>query len=151
MGHYRSNVRDLQFTLFDVLGADRSYGTGPFAEFDVETARDVLTQVERLASGPLAESYTESDRHPPVYDAATCSVTMPEPFRRSFQMYLDAEWWRLDIPAEAGGAPAPRSLWWALVELVQGANPAVYMFGGGPSFGGLLTRSVRPSSSGSPK
>ena len=138
MGHYRSNLRDLQFTLFDVLGADRHYGTGPFAEFDVETARDVLAQIERLAVGPIAESYTESDRHPPVYDPDTSSVTMPEPFRRSFEAYIDAEWWRLDLPAEAGGTPAPRSLWWGLVELVQGAQAAVYMFGGGPSFGGLL-------------
>lgn len=133
MGHYRSNLRDLQFTLFDVLGTDRTFGTGPFEDFDVDTAREVLTQVERLATGPVAESYTESDRRPPIYDPAARSVAMPEPFRRSFRAYLDAEWWRLDLPVEAGGTPAPRSLWWALVELVQGAQAAVFMYGGGPS------------------
>ena len=138
MGHYRSNLRDLRFNLFEVLGADRTYGHGPFAEFDVETANEFLAEVERLATGPIADSYVESDRNPPVYDPATCSVTMPEPFRLSYRWYMDAEWWRLDVPAEAGGSPAPRSLWWALIEMVQGAQAPVYMFGGGPAFAGLL-------------
>jgi alkylation response protein AidB-like acyl-CoA dehydrogenase len=138
MGHYRSNLRDLRFNLFEVFGADQTYGRGPFAEFDPDTANEMLAEVERLSTGPIAASYTESDRNPPPYDPATCSVRMPEPFRRSYQAYMDAEWWRLDVPAEAGGNPAPRSLWWALIEMVQGAQAPVYMFGGGPAFAGLL-------------
>ena len=65
---------------------------------------------------------------------------MPAAFRKSYQAYMDAEWWRLDIPAEAGGTAAPRSLWWAMVEMIQGAQAPVFMFGGGPGFGGLLYR-----------
>ena len=37
---------------------------------------------------------------------------------------MDAEYWRLQIPAELGGTPAPSSLNWALAELVLGANAA---------------------------
>jgi alkylation response protein AidB-like acyl-CoA dehydrogenase len=138
MSHYRSNLRDLRFNLFEVLGADQTYGTGPFAEFDVDTANEILTEVERLSTGPIAASFTDSDRNPPAYDPATCSVTMPAEFRRSYEAYMQAEWWRLDVPAEAGGNPAPRSLWWALIEMVQGAQAPIYMFSGGPGFAGLL-------------
>jgi alkylation response protein AidB-like acyl-CoA dehydrogenase len=57
---------------------------------------------------------------------------------------MDAEWWRLDLPSELGGTPAPRALWWALVEMIQGAQAPVFMFGGGPAFAGLLYRLGTP-------
>ena len=138
MGHYRSNLRDLRFNLFEVFGLGELLGTGRFAELDVETVEDMLAEVERLASGPVAASFTEADRHPPVFDPATGSVTMPAAFKRSYEAYMAAEWWRLDLPTALGGVDAPRMLWWALAELIQGAQAAVYMFSGGPAFGGLL-------------
>ncbi|GAB3669095.1 acyl-CoA dehydrogenase [Actinocorallia lasiicapitis] len=138
MSHYRSNLRDLQFNLFEVLGLAERLGHGTFEDIDADTARDILAQVERLAVGPVADSFTEVDRTPPVYDPATFSVTMPEAFRRSYDAYMDAEWWRLDLPVTAGGTPAPRALWWAVIEMIQGAHAPVYMFGSGPGFGGLL-------------
>ncbi|MBB5869074.1 alkylation response protein AidB-like acyl-CoA dehydrogenase [Allocatelliglobosispora scoriae] len=144
MSHYRSNVRDLRFNLFEVLGTGGLLGRGRFADLDPETAATMLDEVDRLSTGPIAASYVDSDRNPPVFDPATSSVTMPESFQRSYRAYMDAEWWRLDVPVEAGGTAAPRALWWALSELIQGANAPVYMFGGGPGFGGLLHRIGTP-------
>jgi alkylation response protein AidB-like acyl-CoA dehydrogenase len=95
--------------------------------------------VNRLATSVLAESYEDADRHPPVFDPATNSVTMPESFKKSFQAYFnDAEWWRLELPTELGGMHAPRSLHWAAAELILGANPAIWMYSSGPSFAQLL-------------
>src|SRR5262249_39992776 len=70
---------------------------------------------------------------PPVFDPATGSVTMPEGFKRSYRAFMDAQWWRLDVPPGLGGTGAPRSLHWAVAELVLGANPAVWMYSSGPS------------------
>ncbi len=144
MSHYRSNLRDLRFNLFEVFGLGEQLGAGRFAELDTETVEHMLAEVERLSAGPIAASYAEADRTPPVYDPRTFSVAMPEGFRRSYQAWMDAEWWRLDMPAEAGGVVAPRALWWALIELVQGAQAPVFMYGGGPGFGGLLHRMGTP-------
>jgi alkylation response protein AidB-like acyl-CoA dehydrogenase len=139
MGHYKSNLRDIEFNLFEVLGRQEVLGTGPFGEVDEATARSALDEVNRLATGVLAESYEDADRHPPVFDPATGSVTMPEGFKKSFQAYFNtAEWWRLELPIELGGMNAPRSLHWAVAELVLGANPAIWMFSSGPSFAQLL-------------
>ncbi|MFI7627487.1 acyl-CoA dehydrogenase [Microbispora rosea] len=138
MGHYKSNVRDLEFNLFEVFGRGEILGTGPFAEVDEDTARSVLDEVNRLATGPLAASFEDADRHPPVFDPATHSVTMPESFKRSYQAWVDSEWWRLELQPELGGTPAPRSLVWAMAEMVLGANPAVWMFACGPAFARLL-------------
>ena len=59
MTHYRSNLRDIEFNFFEVLGAaDRLGEGGPFAEVDGDTAHDILAEVERLATGPVAAFYT---------------------------------------------------------------------------------------------
>ena len=53
---------------------------------------------------------------------------------------MDAEYWRLMTKAELGGTPAPSSVGWALGELVLGANPAIWMYGAGPMFAGVVHR-----------
>jgi alkylation response protein AidB-like acyl-CoA dehydrogenase len=140
MGHYKSNLRDIEFNLFEVFGRQQVLGSGPYAEVDEDTARSILDEVERLATGELAGSLLDSDRNPPVYDPATHSVTMPEAFKTSYQAYMDAEWWRLDLPEELGGTVVPPSLRWAVAELVLGSNPAVHMYSSGMSFAHMLYR-----------
>jgi alkylation response protein AidB-like acyl-CoA dehydrogenase len=138
MSHYKSNLRDIEFNLFEVLRRQDVIGAEPYQEFDEETARGVLDEVNRLAEGPLAESFVDADRNPPVFDPADGSVTIPDSFRRSFKAYMDAEWYRLDLPTEIGGSQAPRSLYWAVAELILGSNPAVWMYSSGPAFAHLL-------------
>ncbi len=140
MSHYRSNLRDIEFTLFEVLGRDQVLGQGPYADLDAETARAILAEVERMATHELAESYAEADRTPPVFDPGTQQVSLPEGFKRGYQAWMDAEWWRLMIPAELGGQPAPASLQWAVAEMVLGSNPAVWMYACGPAFAGVVFR-----------
>jgi alkylation response protein AidB-like acyl-CoA dehydrogenase len=113
-------------------------GKGPFSEMDVDTARDVLDEVNRLAVGELASSFASADRNPPVYDPATKSVTMPEDFKKSFKALMDAEWWRLDLPEHLGGTGAPPSLRWAASELLLGSNPGAFLFMSGPGFAAIL-------------
>jgi len=138
VSHYKSNLRDIEFNLFEVLRRQDVMGAEPYGEFDEETARGILDEVNRLAAGPLAESFVDADRNPPVFDPADGTVTLPESFRRSFRAYMDAEWFRLDLPTEIGGSGAPRSLYWAVAELILGSNPAVWMYSSGPAFAHLL-------------
>ncbi|MGY1706764.1 acyl-CoA dehydrogenase [Geodermatophilus sp. SYSU D00697] len=138
MSHYTADLRDLEFNLFEFLDTRDRFGTGPFEQMDAETARGVLAEIRRLAEGPLAASFEDADRNPPVFDPATHSVTLPESFRRSFRALQDGEWFRLDLPDELGGFGAPVALRWAAYEMVLGANPAVFMYGSGPTFGATL-------------
>ena len=138
MGHYKANVRDLEFNLFEVFGRQEILGKGIYADVDVEAAKDILGEVARLAENELAASLVDSDRNPPVYDPVTCSVTIPESFKKSYRAYLDGEWGRLDTPVELGGMAVPPSLRWAIAEMICGANPAVHMYGATFSFARLL-------------
>ncbi|MBW6438122.1 acyl-CoA dehydrogenase [Actinoplanes hulinensis] len=138
MTHYKSNLRDLQFNLFEVFGAEKSLGQAPFDEFDLESARDVLAEVDRLAREDLAASYTDADRNPPVFDPATNTAPLPESFKKSFETFMASEFWRLDLPSGLGGTPAPRSLVWAVAEQILGANAPIWMYSSGPSFANVI-------------
>src|SRR3989442_3042586 len=140
MSHYLSNLRDVTFNLFEVFGIDRVLGTGPYHELDPDTVRSVLAEVDRMAREDIAASYVISDRTPPVFDPVRHTVSVPEPLRRSYQAFMDSEFWRLGLPPELGGTPAPRMLWWSIAELVLGANPAVWMYSSGPAFAQVLYR-----------
>ncbi len=144
MGHYRANLRDIEFTLFEVLGREDVLGQGPYADVDADVAREMLREVARLSEHELADSFVDSDRNPPVYDPTTHSVTLPESFKRSYAAYVAGDWWRMDLPEELGGTVVPPSLRWAVQEFVLGANPAVHMYACGYSFAHTLFRNGTP-------
>ena len=138
MSHYKSNLRDIEFNLFELFGRGDVYGQGLFEDFDVDTAKSVIAEIERISANELAASFDAADRNPPVYDPATHSVTMPKEFAASYQAWMDAEWWRLQVPAELGGQTAPSSLVWSSAEFVLGANPPIWMFACGPAFARIV-------------
>ncbi|MFT4187411.1 MAG: acyl-CoA dehydrogenase [Aeromicrobium sp.] len=134
MSHYKSNLRDVEFNLFELLGRDEVYGQGIFADFDVDAAKDILGEVDRMAREEIAASFEASDRDPAVYDPETKSVTLPEEFKKSWKAWQDSEFWRLQVPEPIGGTPGPSSLIWATGEFVLGANPPIWMYAATHSF-----------------
>jgi alkylation response protein AidB-like acyl-CoA dehydrogenase len=140
VSHYKSNIRDIEFNLFEVFGRDEVLGTGLFEEVDLDTAKSILSEIDRLAREDIAASFEDGDRNPPVFDPATHSVKMTESFAKSYQAFMDAEWFRLQLPAELGGQPAPASLIWSMAELILGANPPVWMYAAGPNFANVVYR-----------
>lgn len=129
--HYKSNLRDIFFNLFEVLEIQRtSLGHGAFAGFDEAAARDALTQFERFAQAELAPSFVEGDRTPLTLDKAG-NVTLPPGVRDAILAYHKADWAKLDLPEHLGGYGAPPSVIWSKFELMAGAHAAVtfYMLG----------------------
>ncbi|MDE3723071.1 acyl-CoA dehydrogenase [Nocardiopsis sp. N85] len=138
MTHYKSNLRDIQFNLFELFQRQDILGQGPFEELDEETARTILDEIDRLATGVIAESFEDADRNPPVFDPKTNTVQLPKSLKKSYQAYMDAGWYNIDLPQELGGLGAPRSLVWAAAELVLGSNPSIHMYSAGPGFASIL-------------
>jgi alkylation response protein AidB-like acyl-CoA dehydrogenase len=138
VSHYKSNVRDQVFNLFEVFGVDRVLGHGEYADLDEDTAREMLAEITRLAEGPIADSFAEGDRNPPVFDPETHTVKLPEAFKKSVRTVIDGGWDKIGLDEELGGMPMPRALQWALMEHVLGANPAVYMYSMGAGFANIF-------------
>ncbi len=139
MSHYKSNVRDQVFNLFEVFGFDKALGAGDYSDLDADTVQEMLGEMARLAEGPLAASFTDGDRNPPVFDPETHTVTLPESFKKSVKAFIDGGWDKVGLVEELGGMPMPKTLVWALHEHVLGANPpAVWMYAGGAGFAQIV-------------
>ena len=138
MSHYKSNVRDLEFNLFEVLGTDDVLKTGVFGDLDSDTVRIMLGEASRLAEGPVAASWAETDRRPPTFDPDTHVVTLPQALKDSVNAWTEAEWTKLGLGEEVGGIPAPSTVSWAINEFMVGALPAGFFYLAGPAFAHLL-------------
>jgi alkylation response protein AidB-like acyl-CoA dehydrogenase len=140
MGHFKSNLRDLEFGLFEVFRVQDRLGAAPFDGVDIETLRGVLTELNAFATGPLAASFADGDRNPPVFDPATHSVTLPQSVKDAYRLLWDGEWWRLGLPAELGGYGIPPSVQWAAAELILGANAIAFLYLSGPNMASVVHR-----------
>ena len=140
MSHYKSNVRDLEFNLFELFKVQDRLGKGVFEQADEDIARGVLSELNNLATGPLAESFVEGDRVGARFDPATHSVTLPESFKKTYKALYDGEWWRIGLSNELGGLGISPSVSWAAAELILGSNPAAFMYMAGPNFAGVVYR-----------
>ncbi|WP_024795037.1 acyl-CoA dehydrogenase [Tomitella biformata] len=138
MSHYRSNVRDLEFNLFEMLNLADVLESGEFGDLGPDTARTMLAEAARQAAGPLAESFADADRHPPTFDPTTHTVTLPDGYKASVRAWMEAGWLRVGLAAEVGGTPAPSMLAWALREFLVGAQPSAYMYLAGAPFADIL-------------
>ena len=138
MGHYKSNVRDLAFNLFEALDVEKALASGEFGDLDGESVRQMLDEASRLAEGPLAESFADADRHPPTFDPKTHAVSLPEKFKKSLRVWQQGEWFRIGLDERVGGVPAPAMVAWAINEFPLGAQPAAFMYLGGPILANIL-------------
>jgi alkylation response protein AidB-like acyl-CoA dehydrogenase len=134
MSHYKSNVRDIEFNLFEVLGREHILGSEPYADLDRETVSAILAEVDHLARTKLAESFPDGAGNLPVFDPQTHTVTVPEHLKKSFRALMDSGAWQLELPEALGGQVTPPSVQWAVHELNIGANPAALLYSAGPKF-----------------
>ena len=46
MSHYKANLRDIEFCLFDLLGREKVMGSNPYGEVDRDTSMGMLEEVK---------------------------------------------------------------------------------------------------------
>ncbi|RDI59710.1 acyl-CoA dehydrogenase [Nocardia pseudobrasiliensis] len=132
MSHYKANLRDIEFNLFEVLGIGAQLDAGNYGDLDTETARGILTEVLRLAEGPVADSFVDADRNPIRFDAANHEVIVPDLLHKTVAAVNEAGWSGLGMPEAMGGVNAPSPLTWATQEMLVAANNAAAFFNMGP-------------------
>ena len=136
MSHYKSNLRDIEFNLYEVLEIQDHLGSGEWADLDRETVDDILTEIERIATEDFAASYADQDRIP--LELIDGEVTIPDSVKKSVSAFKDGGWNRLGLAAEMGGTPAPPTVMWAMSEMLFAANTTVQFYAGGGLFARVL-------------
>jgi alkylation response protein AidB-like acyl-CoA dehydrogenase len=136
MSHFRSNLEDLEFNLFEVHRVQDRLGSGRYADLDRDTVTDILQEIERLAREEWAASFVDADRTPLVLSDG--EVHLPASVHESVRAVREGGWDRLGLPAEMGGVEIPPTVFWAIQELLLGANPTVMFYAGGPLFARVI-------------
>jgi alkylation response protein AidB-like acyl-CoA dehydrogenase len=144
MSHYKANVRDLEFNLFEVLDLEKALATGEFGDLDGESVREMLAEAARLAQGPLAESFADGDRTPPEFDPESHAVRLPESFKSSVRAWQDAGWPLLGLDEGLGDVHVPATVNAAINEFLFGAQPAAFFYMTGPAMLSVMHRVGTP-------
>ncbi len=142
MSHYKSNLRDLEFNLFEVYDYVDYFGAEPFEDFDRDTAMDILREVDRLAREDFAASFVEADRT--KLELIDGEVKLPDAVKASLDAVHDGGWHLLGVPKRLGGFGAPQLLRWAAGEMFAGSNAAIYLYATGGGMAGVIAHEATP-------
>jgi alkylation response protein AidB-like acyl-CoA dehydrogenase len=145
MSHYKTNVRDLEFNMFEVLGLEKALATGEFGDLDGDGVRQILAEAARLAEGPLAESFADGDRNPPTFDPETHSVRLPASFKSSVLAWQEAGWPLLGLDKDLGDLHVPATVNAAINEFLLGGQPAAFFYMTGPAMLSVVHRFGTPT------
>lgn len=135
MSHYRSNLADIEFNLFE-FGRIQDYSSPRWVDLDRDTMTDILVEIERLAREDYAASYVDQDRM--ALELVDGEVSIPESVKASVAAFKEGGWDRMGLPEEMGGMAPPPSLVWAMSEMLLAANTTAQFYAGGALFARVL-------------
>ncbi len=136
VSHYKSNLRDIEFNIFEVLKVQDYLDDELWPGVDADTIRDVLVEIERLAREDYAASYVDQDRIP--LELVDGEIRLPESVKKSIAAFKEGGWDNLGLPVEMGGTPMPAPVTWSMTEMLTAANTAVQFYAGGALFARVL-------------
>ena len=119
---YRAPVRDLIFTLTEVVGIDAVAATGAFPDLDADVMAAVVEAAGQFSEGVLAPLNRIGDQKGSTY--ANGAVTAAPGFAEAYRQFAEGGWTGLSAPAYAGGQQLPKALELAAYETVHAANMA---------------------------
>jgi alkylation response protein AidB-like acyl-CoA dehydrogenase len=142
--HYRPNVRDICFHLFEVLEIQKSVlGKSPFETMDEDAARAVLAGFLEVLQATWTPAFVLGDRDGATFDGKG-NVQLPASYHQALDAYYEGGWNKLDLPESLGGYGAPPTVRWAAFELMCGANPAVCFYLLGNTMATIIDRLGTP-------
>jgi len=124
MNNYKAPQRDMQFALFDVLGAQALYDRLGFENAQRDVLDAVLAEGARFTEQVLAPVNQSGDAEGCHYDKASGAVTAPKGFKEAYAQFVDGGWSGLTAAEALGGQGLPESFGAALKEMIDAANLA---------------------------
>jgi alkylation response protein AidB-like acyl-CoA dehydrogenase len=126
--HYKPNLRDTFFQLFEVLSIQSTtLGKPPFEAMDEDAVRAALEGFLEVMQSSWAPAFAEGDRIGATFDGKG-NVALPPGYHKALAAYYDGGWNKLELPEHLGGFGAPPTVQWAAFELMAGANPSVCFY-----------------------
>ena len=129
MADYKAPLKDISFTLHEVLEFDKHYQSLPLGEAtpDRETMDAIIGEAAKFADNILAPLYRIGDQGCTWDDGV---VTTPPGFKEAYQQYVEAGWPSMTHEEEFGGQGLPASIGTIVSEMVGTANWSWGMYPG---------------------
>jgi alkylation response protein AidB-like acyl-CoA dehydrogenase len=119
---FNAPVRDLLFTLTEIVGIEQLFPLSAFEGLDLETVNAVLEGGAALADGVLAPLNRTGDIERATY--ANGAVTVPPGFAAAMKAFGEGGWAGLSADPAFGGQGLPKALEQAVFEMFHAANMA---------------------------
>ncbi len=127
--HYKPNLRDVFFNLFEVLGIQSNVlGKAPFEAMDEATARQSLEGFLEVLQAKWTPTFASADLEGGAHFDGKGNVTLPKGFKEALAAYYDGGWNAFELPERLGGFGAPPTIRWAAFEMMAGSNPAICFY-----------------------
>lgn len=127
MAQVIADRRDVDFVLFEQLNAEELCENEQFEEFNRKTIEMVVSEARNLAVKEIYPTQQEGDAGCHFEEGV---VTVPECYKRPWEMFLEGEWLALTEDPEFGGQGMPRIVALAANDYLVGANYAFAMYAG---------------------
>ncbi|HKI99662.1 MAG TPA: acyl-CoA dehydrogenase [bacterium] len=137
---YKSDLRELEFMLFDQFRLAELFSTAPYKHFSEEDARMILKEAHTFAAEVIGPTMRASDQR--GCEKTPDGVKVPPEFHDLWRQYYENGWNTLEMPEAEGGQGAPRLLGVAVGEMMTGANTAFDMYPGLSNAAAAVIRAV---------
>ena len=124
MNDYTAPLRDMQFALFDVIGAQALYDRLGIEAAQRDVLDAVLEEAARFTQTVLAPLNMSGDAEGCSHDKATGAVRAPAGFKDAYRQFVEGGWNGLTAPEALGGQGLPESFGILLKEMIDAANLA---------------------------
>src|SRR5690606_26030225 len=119
---YQPPLKDIRFTLHELLGDERLARCPKFADYSRDFADSVLEEAGKFAASVLDPLNRVGDQQGARWTPE--GVQTPEGFKQAYRQFVEAGWQQLRASPEFGGQGAPAVLGTAVEEMWASANLA---------------------------
>lgn len=129
MADYKAPLRDMQFTLFELLDYEQHWqGLAKYEDTGAEIANAIIDESAKFCENVLAPLNQSGDAEGCQWDDGV--VTTPKGFKEAYSQFVEAGWPSLSHDVEHGGQGLPPSLGIFLNEMIGSANWSWGMYPG---------------------
>jgi len=124
MSSYSAPLREIRFTLHDLLGVEPTFARLGFEDAGRETVDAILEEAARFCGTVLAPLNRVGDEHGVDFDRDSASVATAPGFKDAYVQFAEGGWGGLSASAEYGGMGMPHALGLPVEEMIDAANLA---------------------------
>jgi len=124
---YKAPIRDMQFVLNEVLGADKLLASMPgTADITPELVSAILEEAGKIAANLLAPLNRSGDEQGCSFSEGR--VTTPEGFKEAYRKFAEGGWVGLTGDIAYGGQGMPKILAVCFEEMIMAANSSLALY-----------------------